>query len=272
MSNVFVTAEIVKEQIDSGAALRFIDCRFDLMDVVKGEQQFHESHIEGAVYFHLERDLSDMTRKASGRHPMPEKSALIQLFETNGLRLEDTIYCYDNGAEPFAARGYWMLTFAGFTKVHIVNGGFQALVEAGLPTSSDLVAFERTNITPNWQDTIYATRQDVHAITKGDDDTILLDARAAKRYRGEFEPLDPVAGHIPTAQNFDWEQLKNGTALMVTDNLLRTISKDQSVVVYCGSGVTASPLYATLKEAGYDNVRLYVGSYSDWINEHNVEK
>ena len=264
--SVFVEAKEVKFE---GA--RFLDCRFDLMNAASGEEQFTAGHIEGALYVHLDRDVSDMTKK-DGRHPMPDKSALVELFERLGLQLNDTVYCYDNGAEPFAARTYWMLTYAGFEQVYIVNGGYEALVEAGMPVSAEVVAYPRTSITPNWKETIFAARPDVLAISTGKEDAVLVDARAAKRYAGEFEPLDPIAGHIPGAINFDWEQLKDGRSLHVTDALQTTVPKDKPVVVYCGSGVTASPLYATLKEAGYEDVRLYVGSYSDWITEHDVAK
>jgi len=99
-----------------------------------------------------------------------------------------------------------------------------------------------------------------------------LDARAAARYRGEVEPLDKVAGHIPTAKNFDWEQLKSEGQLHANDSLRGIVSPDEHVVVYCGSGVTASPLYAVLADEGYENIQLYVGSYSDWITQYDIEK
>ena len=252
--------------------VRFIDCRFNLADIQAGEQQYNEGHIDGAVYFHLERDLSDMTKKASGRHPMPDKESLLALFEEAGLQLNDQVYCYDNGGEPFATRAYWMLTYAGFNHVYIVNGGYDALVTAGYKVSTERPSFTKTTIEPNWHETIYATRQYAAKISSGALDAVLVDARAAKRYAGEFEPLDPVAGHIPGALNYDWEQLKDGSSLVVTDSLKETVPTEKEVVVYCGSGVTATPLYATLKHAGYENVRLYVGSYSDWINEFEVTK
>ena len=268
---VFVDALKVKERVNEGAQVRIIDCRFDLMNAAAGERAFVEGHIEGAVYMHLERDLSDMTKVASGRHPMPDKSQLVQVFQSLGLTVDQEIYCYDDGAQPFAARAYWMLTYAGFRNVFIVNGGIEALVQAGFNVTADVTQYERSVIEPVWQEDIYATRSDVFQVTQGEKEAVLVDARAAKRFSGEFEPLDPVAGHIPGARNFDWEQLKEEKSLVVTEALLKTVPRDETIVVYCGSGVTASPLYATLKEAGYTDVKLYVGSYSDWINEHEVE-
>lgn len=263
MGNVFVTVE----QVETPA--RFIDVRFNLMDASEGRALYEKEHIAGAVYFDLEKDLSDMS-KIEGRHPMPEKEQLVELFETAGLSLNDRIYVYDQGGTPFAPRAWWMLTFAGFTNVRVVNGGFGALKQAGYAVTSNKESFDRTQLAPEWKDEIYANREYVKAVVDGEKSSMLLDARAAIRYRGEHEPLDPVAGHIPTAKNFDWEQIKAGSHLVVTDDLELSVPKNQEVVVYCGSGVTASPLYAVLKQAGYENVKLYVGSFSDWITQYEA--
>ncbi len=259
---VFVTAE----QVETPA--RFIDARFDLTNANAGRELYDKEHIAGAVYFDLEKDLSDMS-KSEGRHPMPDKEQLVQLFEQAGLQLDDVIYVYDQGAAPFAPRAWWMLTYTGFTNVKIVNGGFEALKAAGFVTTSNKEVFEPTTITPQWQEHIYASREEVKQIVDGKPG-LLLDARAAVRYRGEHEPLDPVAGHIPTAKNFDWEKVKYGQQLIVTDELKQAVPDGEDIVVYCGSGVTASPLYTVLKEAGYENVKLYVGSFSDWITAYEA--
>ena len=263
MTNVFVSVD----QVETPA--RFIDVRFNLMDKNEGRMQYEKEHIAGAVYVDLERDLSDMS-KTSGRHPMPKKVQLIDVFESAGLQLTDRIYVYDQGGAPFAPRAWWMLKYAGFENVAIVNGGYDALKKAGYATTSNKESFDRSTIVANWQEDMYADRDYVKAITEGKVEAMLLDARAAIRYRGEHEPLDPVAGHIPTAKNFDWEQVKDGNQLVVTETLRNAVASNQEVVVYCGSGVTASPLYTVLKEAGYENVKLYVGSYSDWITKYEV--
>lgn len=265
MTKVFVTVDEIQ------LPARFIDARFDLADSKEGNALYNEEHVLGAVYFDLEQHLSDMTKKA-GRHPMPEKEDLIDLFESVGLTLQDTIYIYDQGGAPFATRAWWMLTYTGFKNVYIVNGGFSALKEAGFEMETGPVSYERSKIIPQWNEESYASREYVKAITIGETEALLVDARAAARYRGEIEPLDPIAGHIPTAQNFDWERVKQGDTLAPTEELLQAVPKEDEIIVYCGSGVTASPLYAVLKEAGYEKVRLYVGSYSDWITEHEVEK
>ncbi|BDH61441.1 thiosulfate sulfurtransferase [Lysinibacillus sp. PLM2] len=264
MGNVFVEAKDVKKEG------RFIDTRFNLQDKQWGQLAFNEEHIEGAIYWDLEKHLSDLS-KSEGRHPMPSKETLKHLFETAGLSLNDVIYIYDQGAAPFAARAWWMLKYANFPNVFIVNGGFDALKEVGFAVTNEIVTYEPTILELEWNDTIYANRQDVKNIVDGKDKATLVDARAAIRYRGENETIDVKAGHIPTAKNFDWEQLKDGSKLKASEQLLNKFPKNEELVVYCGSGVTASPLYAVLAESGYENIRLYVGSFSDWITQYDIE-
>jgi len=263
MGKVFVAAQNIR----SG---RFIDTRFNLQDREWGKQAFQNGHIQGAVYWDLEKDLSDMT-KNDGRHPMPSKEQLQRLFEQSGLNYDDVIYVYDQGGAPFAARAWWMLKYADFPNVYIINGGYEALKEAGLAVTADAPAHKPTNLTLKWNESIYSSRTDVKNIVDGQHNALLLDARSAERYRGENEPIDKVAGHIPTAQNFDWEQLKQGAELHANEQLLAKFNPNEEIVVYCGSGVTASPLYAILADAGYENLKLYVGSFSDWITEYEVE-
>ncbi|MEY2371195.1 sulfurtransferase [Lysinibacillus capsici] len=265
MGKVFKSVDEI--QLDG---VRFIDARYDLQDKEAGKKAFEEGHATGAIYIDLEQQLSDMDIK-DGRHPMPSKEKLASVFQELGLRYEDQIVVYDQGAAPFAPRAWWMLTYAGFPNVVIVNGGAPAL-EAKIPFTKDIIKYPPTIIEFDWKDELYAPRQAVKAIVDGEGKATLLDARAAARYRGEVEPLDKVAGHIPTAKNFDWEQLKSNGQLKANDALRQKVSPDEQVVVYCGSGVTASPLYAVLADEGYDNIQLYVGSFSDWITEYDVEK
>ncbi|MEO4052926.1 sulfurtransferase [Solibacillus sp. CAU 1738] len=263
MTKVFVTVDEIVEKP------RFIDTRFSLANVDEGRTLFAQGHIDGAIYWDLERDLSNM-ESSNGRHPMLTKEQLQSLVERSGLSYEDTIYVYDQGGSPFAPRAWYMLKYAGFPNVYIVNGGYPALAEE-FPVTTEEADYQETQLMLDWQDGIYASRDDVKRIVDGLEKVTLLDARATGRYRGEHEPIDPIAGHIPTAKNFDWEQVKKGSTLAPNDVLLSKVSKDEEIVVYCGSGVTASPLFAVLAEAGYENIRVYVGSYSDWITTYDVE-
>jgi thiosulfate/3-mercaptopyruvate sulfurtransferase len=264
VAQVFVTAD--KLERDG----RFIDTRFDMQNPELGLQTYVQSHIEGAIYWDLDKNLSDMTKK-EGRHPLPDKYQLQQLFEQAGLQNNDAIYIYDQGASPFATRAWWMLKYAGFEHAYIVNGGYDALVAAGFNTSTEIPHYIPTKLDIKWNDSILVTRSEVLDIVEGNHQATLLDARANGRYKGEFEPLDPIAGHIPTAKNYDWEQLKDQSGFVITSSLLEKVSKEDEIVVYCGSGVTATPVYSVLVEAGYKNIKIYMGGYSDWIQHHTIE-
>lgn len=249
---------------------RFIDTRFDLQNVHLGKQLFGESHIDGAIYWDLENHLSDLS-KTDGRHPIPDKAKLQALFEEAGLSYQDAIYVYDQGASAFATRAWWLLKYAGFPHAYVVNGGMEALEKADFQVSTDVLNVAPTSLELEWNDAILATRTDVKQVVDGKAVATLLDARAAERYRGEFEPLDPIAGHIPTAKNFDWELLIEGNMIRLSPKLLEKVEKDEEIIVYCGSGVTATPIYSILIEAGYKNVRMYAGSYSDWLTHYPIE-
>lgn len=265
MTTVFISAEQMTH-----SDYKWIDTRFSLADEGEGRRKYDVDHIEGAVYWHLSEQLSNKN-STHGRHPMPTKEALIELFQTSGLQLTDAIAIYDNGGSPFATRAWWMLQYAGFMNAKIVIEGFEQLKELGFPISDQAVTPTPTVVEPNWNESIYASREDIEEIVKDkSSSSVLIDARAAERYRGEVEPLDPIAGHIPTAINFNWEQLKTGTQyddkFTAKQQLIDLVEDADEITVYCGSGVTASPLYAMLRQLGYDNVRLYVGSYSDWVS------
>lgn len=269
MGNVFVSVKDL--ELNNQYAYKWIDARFNLQDSAEGHHLFENSHIDQAVYWDLEKDLSDMN-KAAGRHPMPDKEQLKALFERSGLQQEQNILIYDQGGTPFATRAWWMLQYGGFKNVKVVQEGYQALEQVGFKISNEKSKVKTTSLEIDWQDHLYTDRNGVKDIVDGKVKRTLLDARAHNRYKGQIEPIDKVAGHIPGALNYDWEQLKTKGYLAPNDSLLEVVSKDEPITVYCGSGVTASPLYAVLKEMDYQNVQLYTGSYSDWITEYEVEK
>lgn len=269
MTKVFINWEDVQPEL-----VRFIDTRFDLSKGAAGREMYDTGHLEGAIYWDLAQDLSDMA-SVRGRHPMISKEKMTELCRQAGLQLEDDIVIYDQGASPFALRAYFLLEWAGFTKVHVLREGYEA-VKGLFRISKKEPVISVSDMVPNWKDAIYMNVEDVQKVVAGELEGQLIDARAAFRFKGESEPIDPVAGHIPTAVNFDWEQLKqDGQFLekeMLTEQLQDVSDKNKPVIAYCGSGVTAAPLYASLKEAGYSDVKLYVGSYSDWIRENEVER
>lgn len=270
MAKVWVSAKDIRKK-----NVRLVDTRFSLNDNRAGHEMYNAGHLKGAVYMDLEQDLSDMS-VPTGRHPLPNKEKLKNWFESNGFLYSDEIVIYDQGGMPFAPRAYWIFKFAGFPSVFIVREGYQQLVVSGFETSTENPTMNRTSLDLKWDESILSDRESVKRVVDGITNGVLLDARSAERYRGEIEPIDPVAGHIPTARNFDWEQLKkNGIYMDKTDiekQLSHVVGKHDEIIVYCGSGVTAAPLYAMLKEADFPNVKLYIGSYSDWITAYPVER
>lgn len=269
--NVFTT---MKEKQTLDKPIKWIDARFSLQNPKAGEQAYSQDHIEGAVHWDLEKNLSDM-QKTGGRHPLPDQDALTEMFQTSGLELDDHIVVYDDGGEPFAARAWWILKYAGFKHVSISIEGFDELKNFGYLTKNKISKRPHSTVEPKWNELMLATKQDVKEVISAETGEMLLDARAAARYRGEHEPLDAIAGHIPSAHNFDWAQLVTEGKLDVTGEaakqLLDIAESGKPITVYCGSGVTAAPLYAMLVQQGRSNVRLYAGSYSDWIEDGDLE-
>lgn len=264
MTTVLVSANAIQQPA------HFLDARFNLADSQAGKQQFLQEHIKGARHIDIEEDLSDMT-SSEGRHPMPSKQQLTAVVHRLGLTYEQPIYIYDEGGQPFAARAYFMLQYAGFTNSFIVQEGYAGLVAAGFDVTTD-VELSNTSMPIQWNEEVYVDRAHVKEVARRKVDKVLLDARSASRYRGDEEPIDHVAGHIPTARNYDWEQLVKDGQLTVNETLTHTVSKDEQIIVYCGSGVTASPLYAMLKQLDYPNVQVYTGSFSDWIAHEPIEQ
>lgn len=268
MGKVWKSAKELKE-----SNVRWIDTRFSLQDPNAGKKLYDKGHIAGAIYLNLEKDLSDMN-KTNGRHPLPDKEKLKYLFESNGLQYTDHVVIYDQGGMPFAPRAYWMFCFAGFPQVTLVKEGYEELVELGLEVSTETSSYPASTLILQWNEDILSTREQVKVVSETSKG-VLLDARSAERYAGIHEPIDSVAGHIPTARNLDWELLKEDgrfkEAVDVLSEVEAVVKQDEEITVYCGSGVTAAPLYAMLKEAGYPKVKLYVGSYSDWITAYPVD-
>ncbi|RUS55158.1 thiosulfate sulfurtransferase [Kurthia sp. 3B1D] len=264
MTAVLVSANAIQQPA------YFLDARFNLNDSQAGKKQFMDGHIKGARHIDIEKDLSDMT-SSEGRHPMPTKDQLAAVVHRLGLTYEQPIYIYDEGGQPFAARAYFMLQYAGFTNAYIVQEGYKGLVAAGFEVTTD-VDYLTSTMPIQWNENVYVNREQVKEVARRKVNKVLLDARSASRYRGDEEPIDHVAGHIPTARNYDWEQLVQDGQLSVNETLTHTVSKDEQIIVYCGSGVTASSLYAMLKQLDYPNVQVYTGSFSDWINHEPIEQ
>lgn len=250
--------------------LRVVDCRFKLGNPNEGRLLYERSHIPGAVHFDLEKDLSAAVGEHGGRHPLPETSQFKERLQEAGIDNETTVIVYDGKEGAFASRLWWLLRYVGHEKVYILDGGFEAWEKSGYPTEDSIPHYPKTKYNINENKDMLASYEEVREIAlKGTGSAVLIDSRESRRYLGIEEPIDRVPGHIPTAINKPWmEGFENGFFKSSSDQEKRFTDLDpnQPIIVYCGSGVTATPNYIALKGAGFKNVRLYAGSYSDWVS------
>jgi len=248
--------------------IRIVDCRFDLTDPDAGRKKYETEHLVGAVYMDLEMDLSGPIKEHGGRHPLPEVQDFIQKLEKVGITNEMIVVAYDDEDHAFASRFWWMMKYVGHENVFILNGGFRVWKEQGYETTQIVPQYKHSTYQADINSNMIVNVEDVRKAIH-DKETILIDSRDFKRYIGEFEPIDKKAGHIPTAISFFWKNNIENGRFKKKEDLIKQFSqfdKEKKYIVYCGSGVTACPNIAALKEAGFGNVRLYPGSWSDWIS------
>ena len=249
-----------------------VDCRFSLSDPAAGRRAYAESHVPGARYAHLDEDLSGPIAPATGRHPLPDPARLAQKLGEWGIGNDTQVVAYDDmGGILAAARLWWLLRWLGHSACAVLDGGIAAWRRAGLPLTVQQPAVRPRRFEARPDDRLWLTTAQVEALNG---EEILLDARAAARYRGELEPIDPVAGHIPGALNLPTED--NLTA----DGRFRPAEEQRerfsallgnrpaaAVVHSCGSGVTACHNLLAMEAAGLRGSRLYAGSWSEWIRD-----
>lgn len=251
-----------------------IDCRFDLARPEAGCEQYLAGHIPGAVYMDLDRDLASPVGPATGRHPLPDVNEFAARAGSLGLGKAKTVVVYDAGNSAVAARAWWLLRWIGHDRVKVLDGGFAAWLEHALPVN-DMVpqpTAERVDATPSWDRVI--TTDELAAAPGSAADARLVDARDAARFRGEVEPIDPVAGHIPGAVNLPFTDCLDAAGRWREPEALLSLlaerlgpDREQEWSVMCGSGVTACHLAISALLAGYREPRLYVGSWSEWIRD-----
>lgn len=247
-----------------------IDCGFDLADVNAGERTFAEGHIPGAVYAHLDRDLSGPKAPGKGRHPLPERAAFAATAGRLGVAPGVQVVCYDAQGGPYAARAWWLLRWLGHDAVAVLDGGAAAWRGADGAWTSDKSAVQPRPSYP--LNTVAMPTVSAAELLAQLGRVRLFDARAAERFRGEVEPLDPVAGHIPGATlRFFKDNLqpdgrfKPATQLKAEFDALG--GGDPAVVHQCGSGVTACHNLLAMAHAGYGATTLYPGSWSEWCSD-----
>jgi thiosulfate/3-mercaptopyruvate sulfurtransferase len=253
-----------------------IDSSFDLTNPAWGEENYLKGHIPGAVYAHLDRDLSGPITPASGRHPLPDPELMAERLSAWGIGPGRQVVIYDTANGAIAARLWWMLQYYGHHAAAILEGGYAKWVGEARPlTAGSEQPHPRARFVPKLNPALLITAEEVDAI-RLDPDWKLIDARSAIRFRGEQEPIDRVAGHIPGAVNrFHGENLKQDGALLSTAELRRQFkallgnTSTSHTAVYCGSGVTSCLHIAAMQKAGLGFPRLYAGSWSEWIQDPN---
>jgi len=245
-----------------------IDCRFSLASPTAGAEHYMASHIPGAHYLDLNQDLSSPVQRHGGRHPLPNPEAFTAKLSTLGIDSNRLVVVYDDQRLAFAARLWWLLRYYGHDQVVVLDGGlsrwqaedYAVTAEISQPTPRQFLSQIRTD----WIIEIEAIKAATPASP-----LLLVDSREAERYRGEQEPIDPVAGHIPGAINYPWQGVTNAEGRLYSPEHQRQrwaeLPSGQPVV-YCGSGVTACVNLLSLAIAGREPAQLYPGSWSDWCS------
>lgn len=274
MPGTLVSAEELARHLDDPAWI-VCDCRHDLADYESGRRAYNEAHIPGARFLHLDEDLSGPKTGTSGRHPLPHPRTFALRLGALGIDDKKQIVAYDATGGCYAARLWWMLRWIGHTRGAVLDGGWQAWCAAGLPVTAER---------PTPVATTYPLRHQPHlAVDAGfvaahlaDPDVAIVDARAADRFRGENETLDPVGGHIPGAVNrFFRMNLDESGRFKSPEQLKQEFAPvlgarpSQAIVHQCGSGVTACHNLLAMEHAGLGGSRLFPGSWSEWVSDRS---
>jgi len=258
------------------SSCRIVDCRFNLMQVDSGRLEYREAHIPGAVYAHLDGDLAGPITASSGRHPLPDVATFIGTVESWGIDNDLQVVVYDHGNGAIAARLWWLLRWLGHRKVAVLNGGMAAWIEAGEATSAVIEEYAPRTFSGQADVSMVATTEEIQRAIEVGDPLGLVDARDSRRFEGEVEPIDLIAGHVPGALNWpflngvnDEAVWRSGEELARSWHALLPRPQEERLIVMCGSGVTACHLVISARLAGLTEPRVYVGSWSEWIRDNS---
>jgi thiosulfate/3-mercaptopyruvate sulfurtransferase len=251
------------------ADLAIVDCRFSLMNPGAGEVAYQQGHLPGAVYAHLDRDLSDHRQHGRGRHPWPDAAEFTAKLGRWGISPAHQVVVYDDGDGAYAARLWFMLRNLGHEKVAVLDGGWSRWTSIGLPVDSRISKPMQQVYVALFDNARLLDADAVEArLAQGD---LLVDARGAERFRGDVEPIDKVAGHVPGAVNRPYtsnvvdNRFKTPVQLAAEFRELLGEHPAPDTIVMCGSGVTACHHLLAMERAGLKGARLFTGSWSGWI-------
>jgi len=252
-----------------------IDCRFALTNTEQGRRDYFEEHIPGALYAHLDEDLcGEIIPGKTGRHPLPPVDSLVNSFSRWGIDTQVQVIAYDgSGGAMAAARLWWLLRWLGHEAAAVLDGGWPLWKDQNLPVKTGPETRKPRTFIPDLREELCASTAEV-LLMSVDRGSLILDSRAVERYRGEYEPIDPVAGHIPGAQPSPYQEnldpqgrfLQPGVLRQRFEALMKGIPMERTAF-YCGSGVTAAQNILALAHAGLGEAKLYGGSWSEWITD-----
>jgi thiosulfate/3-mercaptopyruvate sulfurtransferase len=267
-----IDANTLSEHI-SRDDLTVLDCRFDLANVQWGESEYSRAHLPGALYLHLDRDLSGPVTESSGRHPLPDPERFAARLGTLGVTPDSQIVAYDQGNSAYGARLWWLARWIGLRNVAVLDGGIAAWRAAGLPLETSVRAPTPRTFTMSLTPDAWVSSETVDELRRRPGN-LLVDARGAERFAGRNETLDSVAGHVPGARNRPFLDNLGADGRFLPAEVLRArfgtllgSIAPSSVVAMCGSGVTACHHLLALEHAGLGGGRLYAGSWSEWIRD-----
>jgi thiosulfate/3-mercaptopyruvate sulfurtransferase len=271
-SRTLIEAEALAEALGD-PRLAVFDCRFDLARPAYGRNAYIDEHVPGALHADLNVDLSGPVTPGSGRHPLPLPGAFEARLRAWGVNADTRVVAYDDGNGMYAARLWWMLRWLGHDEVAVLDGGLRRWLQLGLPLTDDVPAPAPGNFVAHLRPAATVDATAVLAATR-DPTTLILDARAPERYRGDVEPIDRVAGHIPGARNHPFGLSLDPQGRFLPPQELRAALTGSLAgaaaarsIVYCGSGVTACHLLLAMEHAGLPGARLYPGSWSEWSRD-----
>lgn len=269
-----IAAEVVQQHIHDTHWV-IMDARFALTDVDAGFKAYRLGHLPNARYAHLDKDLSANITSFTGRHPLPDYRVLVEKLGQWGIGNTTQVVVYDDASGAFAGRLWWLLRSLGHDDVAVLEGGLKQWQKLKLPTTTVLPTVKPGIFRPYPSNTASLTATQVQN-QLAQKSICLIDARTPERFRGEQEPIDPIAGHIPTALNRPFQQNLASNGLFLSPEQLQTQFKrlmgdrtPEQVVHMCGSGVTACHNLLAMEYAGLTGSKLYAGSWSEWIRNKN---
>jgi thiosulfate/3-mercaptopyruvate sulfurtransferase len=282
MHPLIIQADTLLKMQVAGEPVVVLDCSFDLMNPDNADDMFSTTHIAGAVFANLDRDLSTHDPESAingGRHPLPHRGDFAQTMGNWGIEPTTQVVVYDRNGQNFCGRAWWMMKWCGHEAVAILDGGMAAWQAAGGAMASG-VALKPTPKSAYPLGAPLVTLTDLDAVWRHlDSDQTIVDARAAARYRGDVEPLDPIAGHIPGALNLPFNENFDADGRFKSPDSLKQMwlkvlgdRNHAHVVMHCGSGVSAVPNVISMALAGLPTPALYAGSWSEWSRHPETPK